>query len=33
MWKNITPRQVDLATGDFFGMQGMVINSIDPSIV
>ncbi len=33
VWKNITPRQVDLAAGDFFGMQGMVLDPINPSTI
>jgi hypothetical protein len=33
VWKSITPRQVDLTTGDFFGMQSMVVDPINPSTV
>jgi hypothetical protein len=33
VWKNITPPQVDLTTGDFFGMQAMVVDPINPSTV
>ncbi|SFV33381.1 WD40/YVTN/BNR-like repeat-containing protein [Hyphomicrobium facile] len=33
VWKNITPSQVDLTTGDFFGMQAMALDPTDPSTV
>lgn len=33
IWKNITPPQVDLTTGDFFGMQAMVVDPTNPSTV
>lgn len=31
VWENITPPQVDLTTGDWFGMQAMVIDPLTPS--
>src|SRR5581483_9672905 len=31
VWKNITPRDVDLTRGDYFGMQAMVIDPASPS--
>jgi len=33
VWKNITPSQVDLTTGDFFGMQAMVVDPTNPSTI
>jgi hypothetical protein len=33
VWKNITPRDVDLTRGDYFGMQAMVVDPVDPSTV
>ena len=33
VWKNITPPQVDLTIGDFFGMQAMVVDPINPSTI
>jgi hypothetical protein len=33
VWQNITPRQVDLSKGDFFGMQAMVVDPINPSTI
>jgi hypothetical protein len=32
-WQNITPRQVDLTRGDFFGLQAMVVDPINPSTI
>jgi hypothetical protein len=33
VWQNITPRQVDLTRGDFFGMQAMVVDPVSPSTI
>jgi hypothetical protein len=33
VWQNITPRQVDLTKGDFFGMQAMVVDPVNPSTI
>ena len=33
VWQNITPPQVDLTRGDFFGMQAMVVDPVNPSTV
>jgi hypothetical protein len=33
VWQNITPRQVDLTRGDYFGMQAMVVDPINPSTI
>jgi hypothetical protein len=33
VWQNITPRQVDLTRGDFFGMQAMVVDPVNPSTI
>jgi hypothetical protein len=33
VWQNITPPQVDLTKGDFFGMQAMVVDPVNPSTI
>lgn len=33
VWQNITPSQVDLTRGDYFGMQAIVIDPINPSTI
>lgn len=33
VWQNITPPQVDLTSGDFFGMQALVIDPVNPSTI
>jgi hypothetical protein len=33
VWQNITPTQVDLTRGDFFGMQAMVVDPVNPSTI
>ena len=33
VWENITPPQVDLTIGDWFGMQAMVVDPVTPSTV
>ncbi|PWT78494.1 MAG: hypothetical protein C5B58_15210, partial [Acidobacteria bacterium] len=33
VWHNITPHEVDLTRGDYFGMQALVVDPINPSTI